>query len=348
MSGRRRIDIPVPISGGVMLSYACSATCRHCMYACSPQWPADWISEGDLEQLLSQLAMTVEASPWGPDALSLNHGVHFTGGEPFLNFDLLLKAVDIAEGLGIPSTFVETNGFWAGDDGTTREKLEALRNAGLKGIMISVNPFYAEYVPFARTERCVEISRQIFGPNVMVYQGAYHRLFKRLGIEERLPFEEYAKLTKGTRIAQQVEFFLMGRAARTLHAGYPHHPPVHYFNEPCRPSFLRPWHNHFDNYGNYMPGYCGGISLGNWHDLSGLVERGIDPEDRPVLAYLAIEDIRALFRFALDLGYQARSEGYASKCDLCLDLRAYLVDVGEFECLAPREFYRQLPERAPI
>jgi hypothetical protein len=140
----------------------------------------------------------------------------------------------------------------------------------------------------------------------------------------------------------------MGRATRMLHATYPHHPPVRYFDEPCHPAFLRSWHNHFDNYGNFIPGYCGGISLGDWHDLAALLERGIDPNERPVLAYLAAEDIRALFRFALDLGYQVRPEGYASKCDLCLDLRAYLVDAGDFEALAPREFYQQLPDRVPI
>ena len=33
-----------------MLSYKCSAACKHCMYACSPQWEADWISEADLER----------------------------------------------------------------------------------------------------------------------------------------------------------------------------------------------------------------------------------------------------------------------------------------------------------
>ncbi len=37
--------------------------------------------------------------------------IHFTGGEPFLNFPLLLEAVVIARKLGIPC-YCETNAGW--------------------------------------------------------------------------------------------------------------------------------------------------------------------------------------------------------------------------------------------
>ena len=39
--------MPSPTSGGLMLSYKCTAECRHCMYFCSPRWEADWMSEED-------------------------------------------------------------------------------------------------------------------------------------------------------------------------------------------------------------------------------------------------------------------------------------------------------------
>ena len=41
-----RFKIPPPTSGGLLLSYKCQARCRHCIYACSPEWKADL----DLEQ----------------------------------------------------------------------------------------------------------------------------------------------------------------------------------------------------------------------------------------------------------------------------------------------------------
>jgi hypothetical protein len=295
-----------------------------------------------LEELLSQLAGRIRPSPWGAQAIGLNHGLHFTGGEPFLNFPLLLEATAMAGELGIPSTFVETNCFWCRDDGTTRERLELLAEAGLKGIMISVNPFYAEYVPFERTERCIRLSHQVFGSNVAVYQLAYYHLFRQLGIKGRLPLEDYLRLTGSGRLADQVELFLMGRAARQLKALYPTYPARVFFHEPCRPSVLRDWHNHFDNYGNFMPGYCGGISLGHWGDLDLLESEGIDLDAHPVLGFLIAEDIGGLFQFAQDYGYQESPEGYVSKCDLCLDLRSHLVSKADFEELAPKEFYTHL------
>jgi hypothetical protein len=91
-----------------------------------------------------------------------------------------------------------------------------------------------------------------------------------------------------------------------------------------------------------MPGYCGGISLGSWQALDQLTEEGIDLEDHPVLGFLIARDMAGLFRFAQDLGYEASPEGYVSKCDLCLEVRKYLVSVGDFAELKPREFYAQL------
>ncbi len=334
--------IPAPISGGLMLSYRCSATCRHCMYACSPRWEADWISERDLERGLTLLARWIEPSPWGADTISLNHGLHFTGGEPFLNVDLLLRATEIAHELGIPSLFVETNCYWCRDDATTRDHLRQLCTAGLRGIMISVNPFYAEYVPFERTDRCIRISHEVFGQNVFVYQLAYYRQFRQLNIRTRLSLEEYMDLIPGRRLSEHVEMFLMGRAARQLRAFYPTFSAETFFGEPCRPAFLRNWHNHFDNYGNLVPGYCGGISLGSWFDLEQLTHEGIDTKAHPVLAFLIEEDAEGLLHFAQDRGYQERSDGYLSKCDLCLDIRKYLVTVAEFQELAPTAFYEHV------
>jgi hypothetical protein len=104
----------------------------------------------------------------------------------------------------------------------------------------------------------------------------------------------------------------------------------------------RPWHNHFDNYGNYMPGFCGGISYGDIRDADTLLREGINPESKPVLALLMEEDLEGLFNLAKEKGYEALEEGYCSKCHLCLDIRSYLARGGEFEELAPQEFYEHV------
>jgi len=343
-----RIPIPPPISGGLMLSYRCSAACRHCMYACGPKWPADWIAEKQLERGLTQLARHIQPSPWGPETVSLNHGLHFSGGEPFLNYnyELLLRATEIAEELDIPSTFVETNCFWCADDEATREKLATLRQAGLRGIMISVNPFYAEFVPFERTERCVRVSLEVFDePNVFVYQQEYWRQFRRMGIRERLPLDEYIERTGNRQFVRRAEMFLMGRAALALRQAYPGQAAERLLDVPCAPPPLRSWHNHFDNYGSFMPGYCGGLSLGDWRQLDALLAEGIDADAKPVLSRLVTGDMAGLLRLARDCGYRQREGGYVSKCDLCLDIRRHLAAAGDFEELRPTEFYQLLEDQ---
>ena len=205
-----------------------------------------------------------------------------------------------------------------------------------------MNPFYTEYVPFERTDRCIRISQEVFGHNVMVYQLEYYHLFKQLGITGRLSIDKYLRLTREESVSDRVELFLMGRAAERLKDLYPGYPAKWFFNTPCRPDFLRSWHNHFDNYGNLMPGYCGGISLGSWFELDQLLKEGIDMGNLPVLKYLIKKDMQELFNVASDLGYQELSEGYVSKCHLCLDVRKYLVSIGDYAELRPMEFYDQL------
>jgi hypothetical protein len=342
------IPVPAPISGGLILSYKCSAACRHCMYACSPAWKADWIAEADLEAILEQLARTIQPSPGGPAMVSLNHGLHFTGGEPFLDYDLLCRAVEISRDLRIPSTFVETNGAWCTDDRTTREKLSLLKEKGLKGIMISVNPFYLEYVPFERTERAIRLGLELFGANVMVYQLEYYRRFRHWEISGTLSFEEYLQRERKEELFRNVEFFMMGRAPYALEAQWgdrlPHHPAERLADLPCSPPVLREWHNHFDNYANYVPGFCGGISLGDARRLDDLLREGIPAEEHPVLACLVNDDFRGLLEIARSAGYRAAECGYLSKCHLCLDLRRHLVSRGGFPELAPRELYDHLGE----
>jgi hypothetical protein len=105
---------------------------------------------------------------------------------------------------------------------------------------------------------------------------------------------------------------------------------------------VRNWHNHFDNYGNWLPGYCGGISLGNWHDLDLLIDGGLDLNEQPVLGFFIKQDFAGLLRYAKDFGYEESPAGYISKCHLCVDIRKYLVTKQEFKELKPKEFYSPL------
>lgn len=342
----KNIKIPQPKSTGLMLSYKCNARCLHCMYACSPEWKADWLSQDRLKDIIEILAGNIVSAFPGEDRIGLNYGLHFTGGEPFLNFDLLKKAVNLAHQYSIPSLFAETNSSWAVDDKTTYNKLKTLKDLGLKGILISVNPFFLEYVPFARVKRTVKISKQVFPEkNVFVYQNYYYNKFKEMGLESTLSFEDYLK-QEGEDFAQNTEFFIMGRTPQELDKynlkSFPKYPVSQVINQPCQPSFLRRWHNHIDNYGNYIPGYCGGISLGKIYNLDKLNQKGISPREYPVLFDIAQDNFQGLLELGREYGYQVKEEGYYSKCHLCLDIRKKLNQEGDFKELQPEQFYKHI------
>lgn len=333
-----KLYIPEPISAGIFLSYKCNSECKHCMYFCSPGWAEDWVSLKDVEKILVQLTGKIQGSPYGRDRIGVNSGIHFTGGEPFLNFELLLRITKIANELKIPSTFVETNCSWCINDKTTRKKLSQLKNAGIVGILISVNPFILEKVSFEKTERAIQISREIFGRNAIIYQEYFYKKFKSLNIKNSLHLEEF--LLKAPESLLYIELLPMGRTPYTLGDLYWRYPSNKFFGSSCTTELTREWHNHIDNYYNYIPGFCGGISLGDARNLDSLL-KGIDLVERPILNAL-VTDIQKLYEIGVELGYKELSEGYVSKCHLCIDIRKYIVhQTDKFKELRPKEFYYQ-------
>jgi len=312
------------------------------MYACSPRWKDDWISREDLVKILEGLSTRIQGSSLGSDRVGVNYGLHFTGGEPFLNFDLLVEAVRAAGDLHIPSTFVETNGFWATNDRETRDKLRRLKEAGLHGILVSVNPFILEQVPFERTERAAKMSVEVFPGNMLLYQQFFSEQFKSLGIKGVLPFKDYVQRVSLADLYGNVELLPMGRACSTLGHLFPRYPARQFLGESCHEELTRGWHIHVDNYGNYMTGYCAGISLGDGRNIDSICE-GVDLDERPIVGALATRLETFLELGVREYGYTLREDGYMSKCHLCLDVRKHIVQqTDEFLELRPREFYDHL------
>jgi len=335
--------MPEPVSGGIILSYKCNSECRHCMYACSPKWRDDWIDVRDLQEVLTQLAAKLNKRYHrGFKRIGINYGLHFTGGEPFLNFELLLMGVKMASELMIPATFVETNCSWCVNNEVTREKLMRLKDAGLDGVLISVNPFILEHVPFERTERAARISREIFEQNVVIYQEFFYHQFKGLGPRDTPSFERYLQET-GTEGLDHVELIPMGRAPYKLDHLFRKRPAKEFFGETCREELTRPWHVHVDNYCNYMTGYCAGISLGDARKLDSICREGVDLSEHPIIEAL-LTDVRELFELAVEeFTYRELSGGYVSKCHLCVHIREHIVgQTSEFRELQPEQFYHNL------
>jgi len=347
-----RLRIPEPVSGGILLTYKCTNECKHCMYACSPRWNGDWIKLEDAEKILKNLSAAFRKRyPRNFTQVGVNLGLHFTGGEPFLNFDLLLRLVKLADKLEIPSIFVETNCFWCINDEVTVEKLQKLREAGLDGILISANPFVIEQIPFERIERAVKISKRIFGANTIVYQELFYNQMKMINLKGTLPFEDYLSLMRdidpfGLNVGLSYPSMLpMGRITYRLSHLYKRYPAKRFFKENCLGELTREWHVHIDNYCNYITGYCAGISLGDARRLDRLCREGIELEDHPIIEKLVSpRGLGKLFEYASkEYGYKERREGYISKCHLCLDIRKHIIEqTDEFRELKPKDFYRYL------
>lgn len=67
--------------------------------------------------------------------------------------------------------------------------------------------------------------------------------------------------------------------------------------------------------------------------------RQIDLDERPILGAL-VTDLEKLYEMGKGFGCEEWSEGYISKCHLCVDIRKFIAQqTGEFEELRPREFY---------
>lgn len=315
------------------------------MYACSPDWNADWMDLKSLKDILEIIAPSIKKYT-RDNSIGVNKGLHFTGGEPFLNYELLLNAVKLANRLDIPATFVETNCFWCLNDEITKEKLEKLRDAGLHGILISSNPFITEFIPFERIKRCAEIAEKIFEENVIIYHPYFHSQLLSMKTSERITFEEYLNYMSlrdplSLNITLSQALLPMGRAVYRLSNLYKKYPAKRFFGQSCLEELTRPWHVHIDNYMNYITGYCAGITVGDVRNLKQLIAEGIELEDYPILKALTT-DIKQLYRYAAESGYKERKDGYVSKCHLCLDIRRFLIEKQNFRELRPKNFYRFL------
>jgi len=333
----KQLPIPPLNSGGLILSYQCSSSCQHCVYASSPKWK-EWMSEQDVERYIAQIGELA------PD----QRGLHIGGGEPFLNFELTLRAVEFCIEYNVPIQYVETNASWCLNDEITYEQFNALRESGLPVILISVSPFHNEFIPFERTNRAINIARNIYGPyNVLVYTDYFYEQLQTSDPHSKIPLSRYLNTVGLEHAAQSFlnEYGLIprGRVASRLNFLYQKNPPESFFGTNCLAEMTNPGHIHIDPGGNYIPSFCAGLSLGNSQRL-GEIYSGVNLQDRPIIEILVnsgVEGLLALGENQFD--YKVRAEGYIAKCHLCQDIRSHIISLtDQFDDLAPVDYYRNL------
>jgi hypothetical protein len=323
-------SIPPLVGGGIMPTWRCTNSCRHCLYDCSPRKPDEWISAEMTTRTLSALARE----------RSLRE-IHIGGGEPCLDLERLAELVRHTTQSGLPLAYVETNAFWCSDREATLAGMRRLHDAGLSGLLVSVSMFHNEFVPFGSMQNAVEVAREVFGPwGVIVYLPHLYELLARLPGDGKRSLEEFCRLTGMALDSEQLPRLYGvipgGRAARALRHCYASRPAAAFAGRSCADRLLDTSHFHIDSAGDLFTGLCAGLSPASVEDL----HPEMTPESHPLFLTLVAEGPFGLMTLAARRhGYEERRDGYVSPCDLCLDVRRHLWREGSYSELRPACFY---------
>jgi hypothetical protein len=314
-------------SAGLMLTYRCNAACEFCYYHCSPRKGGLMPVETCLNAWRSLQTLA------GSEAR-----IHLTGGEPFLHWDHLVEILrqGKAQNLG-PVDLVETNGFWATDEGLVADRLKMLVELGMQQLKVSVDPFHQEYVDIEPARRLAVAAKSILGPDrVLVRWGKYLRgegvppSDLRLGKRDRVYVQAY----------RDYPFRFTGRAAEHLAGLLASRPAEAFRGVNCRAGFLGAKGVHIDPYGNVFSGTCSGIILGNIGQMP-LQEiwRAFHPGQIELVRILCERGPFGLLEKATSLGYEVLA-AYADKCHLCTHIRQFLFEHGhDASVLGPADCY---------
>ena len=298
----------------VLYTYRCSIACKHCLFACSPYQPDVHVSHDDGLEFLRQLHAT-------------DRVVHIAGGEAFIYWDDLLRLCRAAGAVGIVPHFVETNAKWCHSDAVTRERLEALKAAGVLGLLISADAYHLAFVPPANRERCYRIAVELFGAeNVIAAALTLEQLEDMQAIgQNELRLAEVARAHPP---------MLVGRAGEALSQYVPRRPVEKLADDPlwhgtasgrgCSVELNAEtmWEIHIDPYGNIQT--CCGIIVGNARrtPLPELMVRGFQ-NNSDIVRRVHEQGPFGLLELAVEKGYRPE-DGYAQKCHLCWEVRKFL------------------------
>lgn len=314
-------------AAGLLLTYWCPARCAHC-YECSGPDRTAWMSVPDARRHLEALARLGVPT----------EGVHIGGGEPFGDFDRLLAVVRTAGDSALGGIgYVETNGYWATGDAVVRERLSALRDAGMRQISISADAFHQAFVDPASAQRLYHVARELLGE-----RGVRARRWRFLQRPTDLRKASPDVLAQAYRKAlEEFPERMTGRAARELAPMLPQHPPEAFSGDACAAAMAESAHVHVDPAGYVIPGTCAGLTLGRATDEAPLDAVLAAPRGRLWQTLVSGGPV-ALLKEAERAGYARSSGGYADKCHLCTEIRGHLQSVGAMaEELGPPEVYAE-------
>lgn len=131
-----------------MITARCNASCTHCSTSCGPERDES-LSRDTLFRVMQEAAALAQGEP-------LEFSI--TGGEPFLDFELLRAVIAHGTELGAIMSCV-TNASWASSPAKARELLQTVKDDGLRLLAISTSRFHQQFIKVKRVETALAAAR---------------------------------------------------------------------------------------------------------------------------------------------------------------------------------------------
>lgn len=133
MSAKELINRSTISNVTILLTYRCPAACAHCLFESD---------SNRTETIKTETARRfIEAAARQDPVPSLS----FSGGEPFLQIDLMKELAGYASSFGIPSEVISSSA-WAKSDDYAEKVLRDLAGRGLRTYCTSVDRYHTPYV----------------------------------------------------------------------------------------------------------------------------------------------------------------------------------------------------------
>ena len=255
--------------------------------------------------------------------------------------ETLAAVLDTAGSMGVSVEYVETNSSWFQDSESAISLLRHLNARGLNTLLVSISPFHTETVPFSKVRGVIEAARHA-GVGVFPWISDFMSDLARLDPGKTHTLDEYHAVFGRDyllKVMQRYWIHMGGRALETFRPllGRKSYQEIIAESGSCRQELTNTGHFHIDLFDNYIPGLCAGLSIAV-EDLG----KPITPENYPILSCLYRHGIRGLVELAQNWGgFRPQKEIYLNKCDLCTEVRAFLVQLEyrDSQELNPVAFY---------
>lgn len=285
----------------ILLTYQCTFACDHCFVWGSP-WQSGVLTLEQVENILQQAKDAGVTS------------IYFEGGEPFLYYMVLVKAVHQAADMGF-SVGIVSNAYWATSVADAEEWLRPFVGR-LADLTVSSDLFHCEECLGEKPQNAIAAAKWLGIPTGM--------------ISVAQP-EAEAKESHG-QLQDESGIMYRGRAAEKLAARATPHPWDGFRS--CPHEDLRePGRVHLDPLGNLH--ICQGVVIGNLFERPlKQICREYEADAHPVCGLLLSGGPAALVS---EYGVPHRSH-YADACQLCYEARTQLR--GRFpHVLQPDQMY---------